>query len=71
MIEDITISFYQNICRGLFEEHKLLYSFLNAIRINLDKLKLRPLEWAFLLSGLEGREGDPFNKDGLKFDGKV
>lgn len=36
LIEDITCSFFVNICRGLFEEHKLLYAFLNAIKIGID-----------------------------------
>ena len=33
LIEDLTKSFYLNICRGLFEKDKLLYSTLNAVQI--------------------------------------
>jgi len=36
LINDLTISFYNNICRGLFEKDKLLYSFLMGINIKLD-----------------------------------
>jgi len=36
LIDDVTSSFFLNICRGLFEEHKLLYAFLNAIQIGID-----------------------------------
>jgi dynein heavy chain len=33
LINDITIQFYKNICRGIFEKDKLTYSFLNATSI--------------------------------------
>ena len=33
LISDITLSFYVNVCRGLFEVHKLLYSFLIAAQV--------------------------------------
>jgi len=35
LIKDVTISFYTNICRGLFEKDKLLYSFLITMKIQL------------------------------------
>jgi dynein heavy chain, axonemal len=33
LIDDITRAFYSNVCRGLFEVHKLLYSFSIAVQV--------------------------------------
>jgi len=54
LIVDVTESFYNNICRGLFEKDKLLYSFLNAtniLRKESDDNGITPEEWSFYLRG--------------------
>jgi dynein heavy chain len=51
LIDDITESFYVNICRGLFEKDKLLYSFLITTKIQLAANKINPKEWAFYSKG--------------------
>lgn len=51
MLEDETSSFYINICRGLFEKDKLLYSFLNAASIFKRSGDITPLEWNCYLRG--------------------
>lgn len=51
LIEDETRSFYFSICRGLFERHKLLYSFLNASSILRTKKEINIDEWNFFLRG--------------------
>lgn len=51
LLEDITSSFYINICRGLFEKDKLLYSFLNAASIKRRSNEITPQEWAIYLRG--------------------
>jgi dynein heavy chain len=56
LIDDITESFYVNICRGLFEKDKLLYSFLIASKIMLYDKRINPIEWNFFL---RGGSGDP------------
>lgn len=48
---DITDSFYLNICRGLFEKDKLLYSFLNAASILRRAGDIGPDEWGVYLRG--------------------
>jgi dynein heavy chain len=42
---------YQNICRSLFEVHKLLFSFLLTINIMQGRDEVDPMEWRFLISG--------------------
>ncbi|PSN46072.1 Dynein heavy chain 1 [Blattella germanica] len=46
-----TFSLYSNICRSLFEKHKLHFAFLLCARILMDEGKIDPYEWRFLLSG--------------------
>lgn len=54
MIEDITMAIYTNVSRGLFERHKLVFSFLLSININLQKGKITNDQWDFLLRGPVG-----------------
>ena len=42
---------YTNICRSLFERHKLLFSFLLTVRILQGSDLIDPMEWLFLISG--------------------
>jgi dynein heavy chain len=42
---------YTNICRSLFERHKLLFSFLLTIRILQGNNAVDSNEWMFLISG--------------------
>ena len=51
MINDITESFYINICRGLFEKDKLLYSFMIATKIQIYDKVINDDEWNFYLRG--------------------
>lgn len=51
IIEHFTFLLYQNVCRSLFERHKLLFAFLLAARINLDKGIIKMNEYNFLLIG--------------------
>ncbi|XP_056381079.1 dynein axonemal heavy chain 1 isoform X2 [Hyla sarda] len=46
-----TFSLFCNVCRSLFEKHKLMFSFLLCVRILMDKGLINMEEWRFLLSG--------------------
>lgn len=46
-----TYAVYENICRGLFEQHKLLFSFQICIKILISENKINTDELEFLLKG--------------------
>jgi dynein heavy chain, axonemal len=49
--EYFTFSLFTNVCRSLFEKHKLLFSFMLIIRILMDSERVDYDEWKFLLAG--------------------
>ncbi|XP_022110107.1 dynein heavy chain 1, axonemal-like isoform X1 [Acanthaster planci] len=49
--EYFTFSLYSNVCRSLFEKHKLMFAFLLCVRIMQNDGKINMDEWRFLLSG--------------------
>jgi len=65
LIEDFTRFIYLNICRGLFEDHKLLFSFLITVQILrnevhskfMKKTIITPTEWLFFLRSQEAGKG--------------
>ncbi|XP_067855101.1 dynein axonemal heavy chain 1 [Heptranchias perlo] len=46
-----TYSLYLNVCRSLFEKHKLMFAFLVCVRIMMDEGRIDMDEWHYLLSG--------------------
>lgn len=56
IIEYFTFLLYVNVCRSLFERHKLLFAFLLCARILLDKGVIRLTEFNFLLNGAKIEE---------------
>lgn len=51
---EITLSVYRNVSRGLFERHKLVFSFLLNAAIFLDAELITPEQWNFILRGPAG-----------------
>ncbi|XP_006892361.1 PREDICTED: dynein heavy chain 1, axonemal [Elephantulus edwardii] len=47
----LTYSLYSNVCRSLFEKHKLMFAFLLCVRIMMNEGKIDQGEWRYLLSG--------------------
>ena len=49
-----TYSLYENVCRSLFEKHKLLFSFMLVAKIEFGKNELDAGQWRYLLTGPGG-----------------
>uniref|UniRef100_A0A7S0PNJ6 Dynein heavy chain n=1 Tax=Micromonas pusilla TaxID=38833 RepID=A0A7S0PNJ6_MICPS len=49
--EYFTYSLYNNICRSLFERHKLMFSLLLCVAIMQQRGEIDAQEWRFLLAG--------------------
>jgi len=50
-----TYLLYENICRSLFEKHKLMFSFNLCIKIMQGDELIDPMEYRFLLTGQAGK----------------
>ena len=57
----LTYSLYENVCRSLFEKHKLLFSFLLTYKILTGFDQMDQAEWRYLLAGPSGEIHIPPN----------
>lgn len=48
-----TLTLYQNVCRSLFEVHKLLFSLILTHKILDGYKEMDPVEWRYLLAGTQ------------------
>lgn len=51
LIDNITRTIYTNVSRGLFEAHKIIFSFLIITSINRNSKKVKEIHWNLLLRG--------------------
>lgn len=51
LLSQITLILYQNICRGLFNDHKKLFSFMVASAIFLQNHSIQKPEWNVFVRG--------------------
>jgi dynein heavy chain len=45
---------YENVCRSLFEKHKLIFSFILTVKIMQGSNLIDPDEWRYYLAGPAG-----------------
>jgi dynein heavy chain len=51
LIDNITRMIFTNVSRGLFEAHKIIFSFLIITSINRNSRKVKEMHWNLLLRG--------------------
>lgn len=51
LVGEITLSIYTNVSRGLFEKHKLVFSFMLNIAIHINDETVALAQWNFMLRG--------------------
>ncbi|XP_074253751.1 dynein axonemal heavy chain 6 isoform X3 [Saimiri boliviensis] len=56
LLEQTLLTAYVNVSRGLFEQHKLIYSFMLCVEIMRQQGTLTDAEWNFFLRGSAGLE---------------
>ena len=52
MLKSITETMFLNVCRGLFNDHKTIFSFLLASAIFLNKGEISKVEWNIFNRGV-------------------
>lgn len=53
--DHFSLSLYDNVCRSLFEKHKLMFSLILTVQILFGDKKLDAQEWRYFLAGPTGQ----------------
>lgn len=56
LLDQTLLSAYTNVSRGLFEQHKAIYSFMLCVEIMMQRGEISQQEWQFFLRGAGGME---------------
>ncbi|XP_030643583.1 dynein heavy chain 6, axonemal [Chanos chanos] len=56
LLEQTLLSSYTNVSRGLFEQHKAIYSFMLCVEIMIQRGDVTPAEWQHFLRGAAGMD---------------
>ncbi|XP_026758308.2 dynein axonemal heavy chain 6 [Galleria mellonella] len=66
LLREITLSVYRNVSRGLFERHKLVFSFLLNMAVYLNIGLVEYDQWNFILRGPAGTKLVPPKKPSIE-----
>lgn len=56
LLDQILLNSYNNVSRGLFEQHKLIYSFMLCVEVMKQQGEISDAEWQFFLRGASSLE---------------
>ena len=59
LIDSSTITIFLNVCRGLFNDHKKIFSFLVATSIGLKNHSVSKIEWSIFNRGVAFSKDQP------------
>ncbi|XP_056265579.1 dynein axonemal heavy chain 6 [Pseudoliparis swirei] len=65
LLDQILLNSYINVSRGLFEQHKLIYSFMLCIEIMRQRGEISDAEWQHFLKGAVSLEKDYAERPGV------
>lgn len=56
LLDQILLNSYNNVSRGLFEQHKLIYSFMLCVEVMKQRGEISDAEWQYFIRGAASLE---------------